>query len=99
MGVGHQSVDDTEIKGKFTEHSRAIGTNPVLQNRAAFALHPQQQPTEIQHHQQHQDGQAQRDEKVNHRVSDVQEPSVEADSACFANSSIRPSVLSGVWFS
>ena len=95
-GVSHQGVYDAKIKGKFSKHRGSIGTNPVLQNRAAFALYPQQQPAEIQHHQHHQQGQAKRDEKIYHTASDASAPGAEADSARFANASIRLSVLSGV---
>ncbi len=57
--IGQQRVDEAEVGQPQPlaepEDRGAIGADAVLNQGAAFALEPQQDDRQIQHHQQHDD--------------------------------------------
>src|SRR5262249_22205098 len=65
-GIGYQGVDDAKIERQLAENGRAVGADAVLEDGAAFALDPQEQPPEVEHHEEHQESEDKASNEIDH---------------------------------
>ena len=64
--VGYQSINDAQVERQLTEDCCPVGADAVLHGSTALALNPQEQPSQVEHHQEDHEGQEKGDTEVNH---------------------------------